>query len=408
MILTYRFSRLALSLALVAASSFTACKQKSGNATPEGDADRAEAEGGANHAERGATIKLTPEQALTARIALGKVERRAEAGLLEATAQIEPAADRVARVGTRISGRVATLKAGVGDVVKRGALLALVDSPEVGRAKADFLAAVATAKVTRESAERERALFEKKISSEKDWREAEAAAVRARAEKEAAENRLHALGITDDELAGMRVEGHYTSTVSVTSPIDGVVVERPVSLGQMVDPTETLFLVMDLEEVWILIDVYERDLTKVRLGQNVLVKVTAHPGKEFRGTVQNIGAVVEPRTRAVKVRVVLPNETDDLKPGMFATVTIEGTTGEKHEHLFAPAAAIQRDGDRNLVFVPRGENEFAPRVVRLGHRAGEWVEIQEGLVEGEIVVTTGSFALKSEMKKSELGEGDEH
>ncbi|MBI5547134.1 MAG: efflux RND transporter periplasmic adaptor subunit [Deltaproteobacteria bacterium] len=408
MILTRRPDLLVLLLGVVAGFSVVACKQKSGDATPAGSADRAEAEGGASHEERDATVKLTPEQVLTARIALGRVERRAAAGLVEATAQIEPAADREARVGTRIAGRMAALKAGVGDLVKRGALLALVDSPEVGRAKADFLAAVATAKVARESAERERALFEKKISSEKDWREAEAAAVKARAEKEAAENRLHALGITDAELAGMRVEGHYSSTVSVTSPIEGVVVARPVSLGQMVDPTETLFLVIDLREVWILIDVYERDLGQVRVGQNVLVKVAAYPGKEFRGTVQNIGAVVEPRTRAVKVRVVLSNEVGDLKPGMFATVTIEGTTGEEHEHLFAPAAAIQRDGDRNLAFVPRAENEFEPRVVRLGHQAGEWVEVQEGLVEGDSVVTTGSFALKSEMKKGELGEGDEH
>lgn len=407
---TSRFTLLVLSLITV--SAVGGCKSKGDSAKTEGGAEHAgghEAEAGAAHEEHGeSVVKLTSEQVASAKIALGKVERRAESGLVEATAQIEPAADRKARVGPRINGRVTTLKVGVGDAVKNGTLLALIDSPELGRAKADYLAALATAKVTRESADREKALFEKKISSEKDWREAEAAAVKARAEKEAAENRLHALGLSDGDLSRMRVEGHYSSTMSMLSPMEGVVVERPVSLGQMVEPSDTLFLIMDLREVWILVDVYERDLSQVQVGQNVRVKVAAYPTKDFRGTVQNIGAVVEPKTRAVKVRVVLQNQAGDLKPGMFATVSIEGTTGEKHEHLFAPAASVQREGDKHIVFVPHGQNEFQPRVVKLGHQAGDWVEIQEGLSEGDSVVTTGSFALKSEMKKEELGGGHEH
>lgn len=411
---TSRLASLALVLGTAAALSLSGCKQKGDSGKSAGDAEHAEhAEGhggeeGAGHDEHGESVKLTPEQLASARLSLGKIERRSESGLVEATAQIEPAADRKARVGPRINGRVTALKAGVGDSVKSGTLLALIDSPELGRGKADYLAAVATAKVTRESADREKALFEKKISSEKDWREAEAAAVKARAEKEAAENRLHAFGISDGELSRLRVEGHYSSTMSMLSPMEGVVVERPVSLGQMVEPSDTLFLIMDLREVWILVDVYERDLSQVQVGQNVRVKVAAYPAKDFRGTVQNIGAVVEQRTRAVKVRVVLQNEAGDLKPGMFATVIIEGTTGDEHEHLFAPAAAIQRDGDRHIVFVPRGENEFEPRVVKVGHQARDWVEVQEGLSAGDSVVTAGSFALKSEMKKAELGGGHAH
>ena len=397
-----RFVPLVCSLLATAAFSVAGCKQKGAQAG--GVAEHAE-----GHEEGGEPeVKLTPEQVASAKIALAKVERRAETGLVEATAQIEPAADRKARVGPRINGRVTALKAGVGDTVKSGSLLALIDSPELGRAKADYLAALAIAKVTRESADREKALFEKKISSEKDWREAQAAGAAARAEKEAAENRLHALGLSDGDLSRMHVEGHYSSTMSMLSPMQGVVVERPVSLGQMVEPSDTLFLIMDLREVWILIDVYERDLFQVRIGQNVRVKVAAYPNKDFGGTVENIGAIVEQKTRAVKVRVVLQHQAGDLKPGMFATVSIVGTSGEKHEHLFAPAAAVQRDGDKYIVFVPHGENEFRPRVVKLGHQAGDWVEIEEGLSEGDTVVTSGSFALKSELKKEELGGGHEH
>jgi cobalt-zinc-cadmium efflux system membrane fusion protein len=156
-----------------------ACGGGSGRKPGEGHAEEPE-----SHEEhREGIVELTPEQVATAKIAIAKVEKRAEAGLLEANAQIEAAADRQARVGTRIAGRVTTIKAGPGDSVKKGTVLAVIDSPDLGRAKADYLAALAAANVARETADREKALFEKKISSEKDWREAEAAAVRARAER---------------------------------------------------------------------------------------------------------------------------------------------------------------------------------------------------------------------------------
>lgn len=351
---------------------------------------------------KGGIIHLTPEQVATAGIQTARAERRAAVGFIQATATIEPAADRQARIGSRITGRIVALKAGIGDRVRRGQTLGVIDSPELGRAYADYLAALAGARVTREAADRERALFEKRISAERDWREAEAAAIRARAEKEAAENRLHALGVTDAELP-RQVEGHYGSTMNVTSPLGGLVVERSATLGQIAEPSQPLFVVMDLREVWLLVDVYEQDLSQVKAGQRVTVKVAAIPGREFRGTVQNVGAIIDAKTRTVKVRVVLPNPGGELKPGMFATAALEETVGERRERLFVPAAAAQRDGSRTIVFVARGENEFEPRAVKLGNPGGEWLEIVDGVSDGETVVTRGSFALKSEMKKDEIG-----
>jgi cobalt-zinc-cadmium efflux system membrane fusion protein len=186
------------------------------------------------------------------------------------------------------------------------------------------------------------------------------------------------------------------------------VVERPVTLGQMVEPKDTLFVIMDLTEVWIVVDVYERDLAQVAIGQRVKVRIAAWGGREFEGTIQDVGAVVEATTRAVKVRVVLPNPAGELKAGMFATVTIEATTGVTRERLVAPAEAVQRDGDDSFVFVPRGEREFEPRRVKVGATLGDVVEIEEGLTEGETVVTAGSFLLKSELMKEQLGGGHEH
>ena len=351
-------------------------------------------------------VELTPDQLKSANLSTAKVEKRQQTGQLAATAEIGPAADGVARVGPRLTGRVLGIKVGLGDHVTKGQVLALVDSPELGRAKADYVSAAAGAQVTREAAEREKILAEKKISSEKDWREAEAAATRARAEKDAAEGRLHTMGVGDGELGNLQVAGHYSSTIAVVSPIAGTVVERTVTLGQVLEPKDTLFTIMDLTKVWVLVDVYERDIAQVKIGQKVEARVTSYRDRAFSGVVENIGAVVDPKTRAIAVRVVLPNPTGDLKPGMFASVELEGTSGEARDHLVIPEGAIQRDGNKAIVFVPRGEGKFVRRAATIGRTSGGWTEVESGVGEGETVVTSGSFMLKAQLKKGELG-GDE-
>ncbi len=348
-------------------------------------------------------LVLTPEQAKSTGLVTATVEERAVAVPITATATIEPAADRQARVGSRISGRITALRARVGDRVRVGQQLAVVDSPELGRARADFLAALAAANLARETADREKLLFDRKISAEREWREAEAQAIKARADKEAAENRLHALGVTDEELPRMRVEGHLGSTMGITTPIDGIVVEQTATLGQTVDPQNTLFVVMDLRRVWLQVDVYEQDLAQVSAGQTAAVRLKAAPGEELSGVVENVGALVDPKSRTVKVRVVLDNARGILKPGMFATVTIVGTAGEKRRGLYVPSEAVQRLGKEHVVFVSRGENTFEPRRVEVARDGAEWTEIARGLASGESVVTKGAFALKSELKKDELG-----
>lgn len=362
------------------------------------------------HAEE--VVTLNAEQLKSAGIATVKVESRTEVGLLQATAEIEPAADRQARVGARVPGRVVSIGAQVGDRVVKGAVLAVVDSPELGRAKADYVSAIALERVADGTSAREKALFEKRISAERDWRDAEAAAVKARAEREAAENRLHALGVGDDDLAGIRREGHYSSTLGITSPLAGVVTEASATLGQSVDASGSLFTVMDLREVWIAVDVYERDIESVRIGQSAQVRVPAFPDRKFEGTVKSVASTLDAKTRTVKVRVTLPNPDDVLKPGMFATVLIVGSTSGSEKTaaavLLVPTSALQRDGDRSIVFVVKGPGQFGAREVKAGHEAGGLVHIEQGLRASETVVTAGSFVLKSELAKSEMGEGHGH
>jgi cobalt-zinc-cadmium efflux system membrane fusion protein len=380
-----------------------ACKGGGGGGEKEEHGEHEEEEGHDEGHGGQRVIHLNADQVKAAGIQTARAAVRKEVAALEANGQISAAEDRQARIGVRVPGRVTSLKAGVGDKVKKGQTLALVESADLGGAKADYVAAKAAAQLARETADREKQLYERKISSESEWRKAESEAVRTAAELQAAENRLHALGVGDRQLPDK--VGHFTSTIGAATPIAGVVVERPVTLGEQVDPEDTLFLIMDLSEVWILVDVFERDLAQVSVGQKVKVSVTAYSEQEFSGEVSHIGAVVEPRSRAVKVRVALPNPDGRLKPGMFARVALSGTEGSEHEHLFVPVGAVQRTDGGAVVFVPADEEgEYVAREVRTGHEAAGFVAIESGLSPDEEVVVAGSFILKSELGKESLGE----
>ncbi|NOT07327.1 MAG: efflux RND transporter periplasmic adaptor subunit [Gemmatimonadales bacterium] len=352
-------------------------------------------------------VTLTQAQATNAGITLAAVEERAAGGLLEATAEIEPAPARFAQIGARVAGRVVRLFVAEGDRVTTDQTMATVDSPELSQSTGDYLAAATTATVTREIADRERALFERKISSEREWRLAEAEAVRARAAKEAAENRLHALGLSDAELRQLQVEGHFASEVSIRTPLAGIVASRAISIGKIVQPGEQLFEVVDLAEVAIAIDVYEQNLTRVKVGQRVEAHTTSTGGQTFIGRVTSVGAVVERQSRTVKVRVILPNPDRVLRPGMFATVRVLGAGPDQQtgRAIYVPSSAIQRDGPTAIVFVSGGDPlTFVRREIDLGPESGGFTLVRRGLAVGERVAVTGALVLKAEMKKGTLGE----
>ncbi|HMV32448.1 MAG TPA: efflux RND transporter periplasmic adaptor subunit, partial [Gemmatimonadales bacterium] len=190
-------------------------------------------------------VELTPAQVAAAKLTFAVAQARPTAGGLTATAQIEASPGRLARVGSRVAGRVTTVLVAEGDRVRAGAVLARIDAPELAEATAQYLAANAEAKVAREIADREKALFESRISSEREWRQAEADAVRAEAGKESAEGRLHSLGLSDADLDALQVVGHYNSAVAVRTPIGGIVASRKADVGQGVSPGEPLYEVVD-------------------------------------------------------------------------------------------------------------------------------------------------------------------
>jgi cobalt-zinc-cadmium efflux system membrane fusion protein len=346
-------------------------------------------------------VQLSPEALAHLSLEYLVVEELALQPTLKVSAELMPVPDRHAEVGTLVPGRIARVHVNVGDSVQVGDPLLLVDSPEVGRARAELIKASAELEVARAAEEREKRLLSERATSQREVEVALGALKTARARYSAAQALLATLGAGDQALSAPG----DAARVELRSPVAGTVVSRNAHVGRAVEPGETLIEVVDLDELWLLADVYERDLRLVAQGQRVQVDVRAYPDAVFEGTVDYIAETMDERTRAAKVRAVLPNPEHQLRPGMFATARIAGT----HDHapqptLAVPASAVQTIDDHRAVFVRLGDGLFELRRVHTGERAGELVEVLNGVAAGDEVVADGSFLLKGQLLRSTLAE----
>jgi cobalt-zinc-cadmium efflux system membrane fusion protein len=346
-------------------------------------------------------VRLTPEALAHLSLEYVLAKEVSLEPTLEVSAELMPVPDRHAEVGTLVPGRVAKVHVNVGDSVEVGTPLLAVNSPEVGRARAEAIKAGAELEVARAAAKRERHLLSERATSKREVEIAEGALKTARARDTAARALLSTLGAGEQSLVDLT----SAARVELRSPVSGEVVSRTARVGRAVEPGETLIEVVDLDELWLLADVYERDLRLVAPGQRVEVEVRAYPDAVFSGSVDQISGMLDQRTRAAKVRVVLPNPEHRLRPGMFATARIAGA----HDHapaatLAVPASAVQTIDDHRAVFVRLSEGVFELRRIHTGERAGELVEVLNGLSPGDEVVGDGSFLLKGQLLRSTLAE----
>lgn len=324
------------------------------------------------------------------------------AGALTANGTITYDANRSAVVSSRSEGRVVSVRADLGQSVAAGAVLAIVESQDVGQTRGDLARARANLDVARRNYEREQRLFAQSITPQKELLEAEGAFKSAEADYASAASRLQAVGATSGQGA----------TFALTAPVGGVVVERTVSPGQVVGPETNLFTVADLRHLWITTDVYENDLPRVHQGATARVVPSALPGETFTGRVTYAGGVVDPQSRTFKVRVEVDNLGLRLRPGMFAQVQIEGIALAPAPGVAAtilvPEIAVQEVGGKQIVFVAgSAPGQFIVRPVTVGARGGNGqVTITAGLRAGERVVTRGAFQLKSELTKASFAEED--
>jgi cobalt-zinc-cadmium efflux system membrane fusion protein len=358
--------------------------------------------------EAGDVLELAPEAVRNAQIQTVEAASRTLSTIVTAPARIAFSQGGVARVAPRVPGMLEQISVKLGQTVKKGAVLGWVESPELGRARADFLAAATRARAAEENHRREKDLLAKGITSEREMREAETAAATARGDLIAAEAHLHTLGLTDDDLKALRLEDHPSARFPARSPIAGTVVEIAGTIGQTVESTTHLFTVGDLSVLTVVLDLSESQLPHVEAGQKVDVSVEALPGHRFQGRIEYVGDVVEVETRTIEVRVAVPNPDRNLKPGMFATAQVnapsKGAAGAP-SRVVVPRESVQKLGDAQVVFVPVGENRFKPVKVETGSDSGKEVEIVAGLEPGATVVARGAFVLKSQLSRASMSDG---
>jgi cobalt-zinc-cadmium efflux system membrane fusion protein len=303
---------------------------------------------------------------------------------------------RVSHVGPRMQGRIREVMVEIGSPIDAGDTLAVLDSPELAVMQAAWFQAAVARDVATRNHERVERLARDGIASERRRLEAEAELRQREAEVAAAGRGLVALGAEPDSSA--------SSLFVLRSPLTGIVVDKHATSGEVVGADAELFTVGDLSRVWLMLDLYELDLARVGVGVPAIVTAEAYPGRQFPARVGYVGAVVDTVSRTVDVRVEIENRDRSLKPGMFARAAL--VLREEGGAIGVPAGAVQRLGDRNVVFLPVGAGRFDIRDVELGPaRAGDFVEILGGLAAGESVVAAGSFALKAQLESGSFGEG---
>ncbi|HHT9119936.1 MAG TPA: efflux RND transporter periplasmic adaptor subunit [Candidatus Hypogeohydataceae bacterium YC41] len=374
------------------------CQEKGAAAPPSGNKTIRKVEKPSQQDK--AVVRLTKESYELLAFQTAIAEKKKIEKQLKVTAEIQFNANKVFHIGPRVPGRVVEVFADLGDEVQKGQKLALLDSVELGKAISEYLTSQTKLEVSKTNFARETRLWEKKITSEKEMLDCKSACLQAQAEFGAAEGKLHLLGLTDEDIETLKPQTHATAIFPILSPFNGTVVEKHIALGEMTEPATKLFTIADLSILWIILDIYEKDLPKIKLGQQVGVAVRSYPEEEFRGKIAYISDVVDEKSRTLKVRVDIDNREKKLKPGMFATAKISTAAPEAVERLVVPHEAIESYEGKKVVFLALGNYAFKMTEVKAGEEFDGYVEIVEGLKEGDEVVNKGAFYLKSELLKN--------
>ena len=351
-------------------------------------------------------IELADGSPMLAQIHTERVEHHPMRMSLQAQGgKILPNENRLAHLGPRVPGRIVAVYANLGDRVKLGERLLLLDSPAFGEAQLEYRKRRTALRVAEKVLERAKALSAEGAIGISEYQRREAEQENARAELYEAEEKLHLLGMEEREierLSADKLPHAEVAQVFLRAPFSGEIIERNATVGEVVDSSKTLFTVADLSTVWVRADFPEQQIGKLKTGLAVEVRIAAYPETVFQGTITYIGAVIDSATRTVTARSEIINRDRRLRPEMFAGVTVRT---QEQSILAVPRAALQQVGSRTMAFVMRGPRRFEFLDVTIGETSNEYVEVKDGLKAGDEVVTEGSYALKSEALRGQITVG---
>lgn len=321
------------------------------------------------------------------------------ADTLRVPARIEVDEQRVARIGAAVTGRLTAIHAEMGKRVHQGEVLATLNSTELSAAQLAYLKAVSQEDLQQRAVSRAKLLFESDVISAAELQKRESELMQAQAERQASHDQLHVLGMTDADIRHLSESRSVHSISSVISTQEGVVIERKVTPGEVVQPADALFTVADLSHVWLVAEIPEQQAALVKLGDTTEAEVPALAEQYTKGKLIFVSDTVRPETRTIAVRMDVENPERTLKPGMLASMLIRG---EAQQRVVVPVTAVVRENNRDHVFVQLDPQHFQLRAVKLGAENAGVVAVLDGLSEGEKVVVDGAFHLNNERRRKEL------
>lgn len=335
------------------------------------------------------TVAMTAEQIREAGIAVRSAGPAQLAATVPFPGEIRLNEDRTAHVTPRVGGVVESVPAALGQHVKKGEVLAVIASSALADLRGEWQAARRRLELAQSTYQREKTLWQDRISAEQDYLAARTAMQEARIAADNAAQKLNAIGAGTADGASNRF--------TLRAPFDGVIVEKHITLGEAVAAETNVFTLSDLSTVWAEFSIAPKDLAHVRVGERASVASAAQDGA-VQGTVSYVGALLGQQTRTATARVTLRNPSLAWRPGLFVTVSVAGP--EVALPIAVEAEAVQTEGDHATVFVavPGG---FVARSVRTGRRIGDHVEIVQGLAPGETYAATNTFVLKAERGKAD-------
>lgn len=342
----------------------------------------------------GNRVAMTDEQIRTAGIALATAGPASIGATLQFPGEVKFNDDRTAHVVPRVPGVAEAVHADLGQKVKKGQVLAMISSPALADLRSTMLAAQKRLALAQLTYEREKKLWQDRISAEQDYFKARQAFHEAEIQADSARSKLAALG-ADTTGGGDRALNRYV----LRAPFDGVVVEKHIALGEAVKEDANVFLLSDLATVWVEVNVPARDVELVRVGEPVTIQ-SASTASATAGKISYVGSLLGEQTRTAKARVVIDNPNMAWRPGLFVNVTM--AQGQKPAPVAVPSEAVHTVDGKAVVFI-RTAGGFQAQPVRTGITDGRMVDIPEGLAPGASIAAAGSFIVKAQQAKGSAG-----
>lgn len=352
-------------------------------------------------------VRLSHVQVQNAKIETVMLSQQSFAPRLPVYATLNADPKHLARVGPRMAGRITRINVSLGDKVRPGQVLLEMDTIEFHETSKDYLIALARAEETARAYERAKTTLREGVGTQSEHDRALANSSAAAANLREAEEHLHALGLSDEDIQKMRDRtSHGADHSHVRAPISGQITALDVSIGKVVSGTEDVITIADTKALWATLRIYERDISSVNIDAPMELRVTAYPDVPFQARLGFIANVVDPIARTVEARAQISNPDGRLRPGMTGRAWITLQKGQLSLNL--PLEAVQKIEGANCVFIETGttaqQTTYAIREIQISVDQGDVVSIVSGVKPGDRVVTRGALTLRGEWERSIQGE----